>query len=349
MLSQDDRDFVDDVVAKEMAVGGQPGFSVLITGPRGDYRTTYGAGKLPGKTPLGINDRFRIGSVTKLFTATAVLIQMDRGLVRLTDTLDEYVSGVPNGNVITVADLLMHQSGVWNFTDSKVLLLQMYLLGGSSRSRYSRDMTLKSIRASKSLFQPGSKWGYSNSNYVLLGLILEAVTGRTVESVITDDVIRPLGLWDTIFPTDSVIPAPFAHGYHRLWFLVKDVTLTDPDYSGAAGAIISTTEDLTMFLRAQRSGALLSPAAHSLRQGLFNTGIPYYGNVLMTMDYGLGMMRLGSWFGHNGAIIGYGAIALYEANSGATFVALQNSTPIVEHKADRIFFPIAERLYPGTL
>jgi D-alanyl-D-alanine carboxypeptidase len=341
-LSPTDIAAVDAIVASVMAAGKQPGVALSITGPRGDYVKGYGVAQTA--VPMDPNDHFRIGSCTKLFTATAILIQVDKGTIKLTDTLGQYVTGIPNGDIITVRQLLMHESGIYDYTSNRNLQLRMIFIGWAS---YSTDSVLALIRGGQPLFAPGTSWGYSNSNYILLGLILEKVTGKTVGSVITDEVIAPLGLIETSFPTTASIPAPLARGYYKMSFITIDVTLMNPNISGAAGAIISTVGDLAKFAADLRDGALLSPATQALRQQMFHTGIDFQSVDLTTttMDYGLGLMKIGDWFGHNGIIPGYGGIVFYNPNNGAIFTGLQNLSINGQLGIQQIFFQVAKAIY----
>lgn len=340
-LSQADRLVVDGIVDQEM--GSIPGVCLSITGPRGDDIRTYGVGRKLGKIPLDPADHHRIGSATKLFTATAVLIAVDRGVLALDDTLQQYVTGVANGATITVQHLLMHTSGVYDYTKDASVSLGMALFGNSN---FDRDDALKIIRNHDGAFAPGTQWEYSNSNYILLGLILEAVTGKTVREVITDDVILPLGLTTTSFPTTSDIPVPNSHGYKSLSLLMLDCTkFNAPGYAGAAGAVISTIEDLRRLAQALRDGNLISNQTRVLRDTAFVAT-----SLGPNMQYGLGLLKIGEWVGHNGAIMGFGAVVFYHPGTGATFVAVQNLFEIFGPlRVQTMFTRIAAALYPGTI
>lgn len=340
-LSPADRLVVDGIVDQEM--GSIPGVVLSIGGPRGRYDRTYGLGRKLGKIPLDFFDHFRIGSVTKLFTATAILIAIDRGYLALYDTLEQFVPGVANGSNITVGNLLMHTSGVYDYTKEPSVAVGMALFGNSD---FDRDDALKIIRNHDAVFAPGARWEYSNSNYILLGLILEAVTGKSVGQVIYDDVITPLGLISTSFPTTSDIPVPNSHGYKSLSILTLDATkFNAPGYAGAAGAVISTADDMRRLAEALRDGNLLSPAARALRDTTF---VPT--TLGANVQYGLGLLKFGEWLGHDGAIMGFGAVVFYHLGTGATFVAMQNLFEVFGPlRVEAMFAKIAAALYPGTI
>lgn len=348
-MSEADKKAVDDIVTKVMKDTKQTGMSISLTGPKGDYAKAYGLGDRGKKKALDINDRFRIGSVTKTFVSTAVLMQVDKGKLKLTDTLDKYVSGVPNGNKITVKDLLTMRSGVYEYTNDTALTVWLTIFPWWP---YNANSALQSIRSHPSQFTPGQGFQYANSNYVLLGMILEKVTGKKIQAVITDDVIKPLGLTNTSYPTgtNNSLPAPASRGYTSAFLgIVIDTSTTNVDYYGAAGAITSTIPDMQKYTQKMRDGALLSPASHKMRQQTF-CGVPYTDEGPTSLGYGYGNVLFGKWIGHNGSVPGFDSVIYYEPNSGATFVGMENISmsyngPIFTKVMPRV----SSYLYPGTV
>src|SRR5688572_25536851 len=123
-LSEADRDFVDATIEAAMQEDGQPGVSITISGPKWDYTRAYGVGNRETGAPLSLDDHFRIASITKTFTATAILRQVDKGRLRLTDTLDKWIEGFPYGERITVRDMLAMRSGIYDYTQDPEFLLR---------------------------------------------------------------------------------------------------------------------------------------------------------------------------------------------------------------------------------
>ena len=189
----------------------------------------------------GTDQRFRVGSVTKTFTATIVLQLVAEGRLRLSDTIERHLPGVvPGGKKITIRQLLNHRSGLANFTDDTGWLAR------ASRSPSIRPIdTLRFAAAQPLDFPPGSEWRYSNTNYIALGLVIEKTTGNTYREELERRILGPLALKRTELPRTR-----------RLRDL--DDEGENPDIPWAAGALVSNTHDLAGFFSALLSGRLLS-------------------------------------------------------------------------------------------
>lgn len=321
-----------------------PGVSIRISGPRGTYTRTYGVADTASGAPMALGDHVRIASITKTFIATAVLRQVERGRLKLSDTLSKWVPGIPDGGRITVRQLLAMRSGIYDFTSDPEFNRRFE---ADPRMGWNPSRVLAIIRRHRPAFAPGARTEYADSNYALLGIILERVTGRSVESLITTDVIRPAGLSETTFPTTAAIPSPFARGYYAGADgegALRDYTLVNPAVAWTAGAMVSTLPDLARWGRVLARGTLLSKPMQRarLRLGTIPNDGPRVG-------YGLGILGFGDWIGHDGAIFGFSTATFYERASGAQIAAAANlssnfSTPTLE-----IFGQIAAHLYPRSL
>ncbi|MBV9048987.1 MAG: beta-lactamase family protein [Solirubrobacterales bacterium] len=344
-LSAANRQFVDQAVMRAMRSDRLPGLSVAISGPTGSYVKADGVADLATGAPLRTSDRVRIASITKSFTATAVLEEVQRGRLSLSDKLSRWVSGIPNGRRITIRDLLAMRSGVYDYTSDPAWNRRF---DANPLSPFKPSDVVAIIRRHKPLFAPGAKTQYADSNYVLLGIILEKVTGRPVESVITRDVINRAGLRATSFPTTPAMPRPFAHGYYagvNGKGRIRDYTRVNPRLAWTAGAMISTLGDLVKWGRVLANGTLLSRSLQAQRLQ-FGT-IPTPNRI--PFGYGLGIIRLGDWLGHDGAIYGFSSVTFYDRVTGAEITAVANlssnfSTPTLD-----IFGQIAKHLYPASL
>jgi D-alanyl-D-alanine carboxypeptidase len=234
------------------------------------------------------DQRFRIGSVTKTFTATIVLQLAAEGRLRLEDTLERHVPGaVPAGDKITIRQLLQHRSGLANVTD------YVSWLEEASRSTSTRPIDTLRFAASKPLvFAPGSQWRYSNTNYIALGLVIENVTGRTYAQELDQRILEPLGLERTELPKTR-----------RLTDL--DDEGENPNVPWAAGALVSDAHDLSRFFSALLSGEILSE--DSLAQ-MKQTVVAEGGGL----EDGLGIFSsrepCGRFWGHDGGILDYGTL-----------------------------------------
>jgi D-alanyl-D-alanine carboxypeptidase len=344
-LSGADRQFVDQTVMRFMQTDRLPGVSIAISGPKGSYVRSYGMSNLATRATLRAVDRVRIASITKSFTATAVLEQVQRGRLSLSDKLSRWVSGIPNGNRITVRQLLAMRSGVYDYTSDPAWNRRF---NANPLSPFKSSDVVAIIRRHKPLFAPGAKTQYADSNYVLLGIILEKVTGRSVESVITRDVIKPAGLGGSSFPTTPAMPRPFAHGYYAGddgKGKIRDYTRINPRLAWTAGALISTLGDLVKWGKVLAKGTLLS---HSLQAQRMRFGMIPTPNRI-PLGYGLGIMLLGDWVGHDGAIYGFSSETLYDRVNGAQITAVANLSSNFSTPTLAIFGEIAKHLYPASL
>jgi D-alanyl-D-alanine carboxypeptidase len=296
-----------------VAADGFPGALAAVRGRDGRTRQfTAGVADLAKGRPVPPDGRIRIGSNTKPFVAVAVLQLVGEGKVDLEAPIDTYLPGLIrgediDGRRITVHQLLQHTSGLPDYSDAP-LIQDIFAI----RHRHFEPSELLDLAlAEKGRFAPGSGWGYSNTNYIVAGLIVEKVTGRPVANVITERVIKRAGLRHTTFPTgrDETIAGPHPHGYHanESGEPLRDVTTIDPSWAWTAGSMISTNTDLTDFYTALLGGRLLKPA--QLRQMTSTVSINPNRPDGPTR-YGLGLFRrttscgVGYW-GHGGDIPGY--------------------------------------------
>lgn len=301
----------------DLVAAGVPGVIAEIHDARGTWTGTSGRADLHHHQRPATNGRFRAGSTTKTFVATTVLQLVADKKVRLDAPIERYLPGVvPGGHNITVRQLLSHRSGLYNYTDSlwHGSLSQLY----QARFRHwSPGQLLAETFRHAPYFAPGRAGHYSNTNYVLLGMLIQKVTGHSAEQEITDRIIQPLGLSHTHFPGSSVrIPGPHAHGYLRLDgpdSPLTDITEESMSWASTAGSLISTTHDLNRFFSALIGGKLLPPRLLHAMQDVqpLQSG---------ATDYGLGLSRLtdpsyGTAYGHIGSAPGYSTYSFTTADN----------------------------------
>ncbi|MEV8440025.1 serine hydrolase domain-containing protein [Actinosynnema sp. NPDC051121] len=246
---------------------------------------------------------FRIGSATKTFVATVVLQLVDEGRVGLDDPVDRYVAGVPKGDRITVRQVLNHTSGLYDYAHEEGYSTNRWR--GGDRFRTYRPQELLDVAfAGTPYFEPGEGWHYSNTNYIVAGMLVERVTGRTYGDEVRSRILRPLGLIHTSVPGWwPGLPQPHARGYAEVDGRLVDATLMNPSLDWAAGEMISTADDLDRFFDALLSGRLTSAASlDAMRRTVDGTGTIF--------AYGLGLQRFDlpcgrSVWGHGGELIGY--------------------------------------------
>ncbi|MGW5343993.1 serine hydrolase [Streptomyces sp. HUAS TT3] len=332
-------------------------YGIYSTARDGQSRFDGAAGfaDVDTKRPVRPDFRHRVGSVTKTFTAVAVLQQSARGRVELDRPVGDYVPELlpgERGRKVTVRMLLNHTSGINDYIADAF----PSLLKGTTESL--DDHRFRTVRpaeligygvARPQLSEPGAEWHYSNTNYVLLGEILRKVTGQDPERVITRDVIRPAGLRNTYFPgTDPKIHGPHARMYESFYGLIdppRDYSDYNMTWAGTAGALVSTTQDLSTFYRALLKGDLLPRAQLDQMRTTVDVKTPS-GEV--AMRYGLGIYSMdtpcGPAWGHDGAVFGAGTWVLSSPEGRRQFAIGYNlmkyqrlneaGTELLDHPAD---------------
>lgn len=245
------RQAMDRVVASGVA-----GVQARTHDSRGDWAASAGVRALGSGQPPSTDGRFRIGSITKTFVATVVLQLAGEGKIGLDTPVNHYLPGLlPGGNRITVRMILQHTSGLYSYSDDLPFgegATQITRGFPAIRFRHFEPEQLVAMAVAKPLlFEPGQDWSYSDTNYLVAGLLIGKITGRPWGTEVADRIIRPLGLHATSEPGDSAaLPWPNARGYARLDGKSVDVTEMNPSVAGAAGSMISTTADLDEFFRA---------------------------------------------------------------------------------------------------
>jgi D-alanyl-D-alanine carboxypeptidase len=300
---------------------GYPG-EILGVWQRGNggFVGTAGVSSLPTGDPISVRDHFRIGSVTKTFTATLVLRLVQQGKIRLSDHIDRFLRGIPGGHRVTVKRLLNQTSG---YPD---------LANGYSRTTFKhphkewsvRKLVVGSLRKRPRICRPGRCWHYSNVNYLTLGMIAAKAGGEPVRRQLRRQIFARLGLSGTDFAPSRPVPKPIAQGY---WYNAANIPLDTSDWNfswaSTAGGMTSTLGDLRRWCPAVATGSrLLSRRLQRKRLSFVDisqqTGTPGTG-------YGLGILAVpsqaGVFLGHDGAVPGYDTLCLYSPESRTTIVA----------------------------
>ncbi|GAA2612095.1 serine hydrolase domain-containing protein [Actinomadura fulvescens] len=294
----------------------------VMTGHR-SWTHTAGIADRDSKRPRQPNEKFRIASMSKPFTATVLLKLEAAGKLSLDDSVEKWLPGVVRGKdyhpeAITVRHLLNHTSGIFNYNNDDGFRAR-YAGDAFDTNRYRlvspRELTNIAL-AHPAVFQPGKPhhWEYSDTNYILAGMVIEKVTGNRYEDEITKQLIQPLGLTDTSAPgTSPKVPEPHARHYSTLFedgpdAKVRDVTEFSPTVAWSAGQIISTTGDMNKFLSLLLRGKVLPPRQ---QRAMFDT-VPVQGkdgHGGAEERYGLGIrkfkLKKGCWvWGHGGMLPG---------------------------------------------
>ncbi|MFI6008767.1 serine hydrolase domain-containing protein [Streptomyces sp. NPDC051243] len=301
--------------AVEAAVkDGVPGVTVTAKDGRGTWSATAGVGNLKTGEPRSADDRYRVGSITKTFVATVLLQLEAEGRLSLDDTVEEWLPGLVRGNGhdggrVTLRQLLNHTSGIFNYTADEDFGRTYFLKDGFFEHRYDTKKPEELVALAmthKPDFQPGTSWNYSNTNYVIAGMVIEKATGRPYGEAIRERIIKPLRLTATSVPgTRVTVPQPSSRAYSKLAETATgptyDVTKINPSIAYSAGEMISNSTDLNRFYSALLRGRLLP------REQLteMTTTVP----VDEANGYGLGLMKTEltcgvTVWGHGGGIHG---------------------------------------------
>ncbi|MFF3781303.1 serine hydrolase domain-containing protein [Streptomyces sp. NPDC001933] len=294
--------------AQQGIADGYPGVIGMVR--KGDT-TQYvhaGVGDRATKVPADPKAKFRIGSNTKAFTSTVLLQLEGEKKLSLDDTVAKWLPGAVaangyDGSKITIRQLLNHTSGLPDYFKT-IQINGPYFLNTNPREVFPPQNLVNVALAMRApTTEPGEKFDYSNTNYVLAGMVIKAVTGEDAATQIQRRIIEPLGLRDTSFPTsDPALYGNHLHGYAIRTIFISDATASNVQVFGSAGAMVSTMDDLATFSRALMTGKLLEPA----QMAELKTTVP----VTADVGYGLGIERMQlscgkSAWGHNGAVLGY--------------------------------------------
>jgi D-alanyl-D-alanine carboxypeptidase len=304
---------------------GAPGAIVLVRDGARTTRLTSGLGNLSPAQTIRASDRTRIGGLTKSFTATVVLQLVDEGVLRLDDNVEQWLPAtISNGADVTIRHLLNHTSGIYNYSNDPTVLAPY--MSGDLTHQFDPADGIRIAAAYGPQFQPGTALEYSNTNSLLLALIVEQATGRSFASELNRRVIRPLGLDDTSYPTASRIAGRHVHGYLFLEEGPFDVTPWSPSMFGASGAIVSDADDVADFYRSLLRGRLTSRrqlTAMKTIDPVATGGIPDAG--IEGGGWGLGLLReelpCGIAWGHDSETPGY-LTAAWNSEDGARQVVV---------------------------
>lgn len=336
-----------DELASAGIDNGITGITVGISDPSLGYLVkSYGTADISGSA-LTPRMHYRIASVTKTFTALAVLRLAQQGKLSLDDRISSYIQDIPKACQIRIRDLLAMRGGVYDFTADHKFDVQ-----------YSRDPELHGWRPADVLSIIRKHWSkakapdrrtvYSNSEYILLGYVIRKASGQSAHRYITSTIHR-LGLANTTFATRNRLPAPFVHGYLGRGSSVHkpsstDVTVSNPWVPWTAGAIVSTVPSMLKYARQLGTGAGLSRRYWKQRRSwgpLTQTGVK--------LQYGLGLTQLGNWIGHDGSIFGFSDMVFYLPAKKVSVVVMANAGDGENVPAQAVWGQIVNRLYPGTL
>jgi D-alanyl-D-alanine carboxypeptidase len=324
---------VEDAITSTMQAHAIPGANVILDRPdTGAWTASLGVSDLQRGTPMSPDLHMRIGSITKTMTATVVLQLVDEGTLGLDDTLAALLpdlTTIPYAERITVRHLLSMKSGVFDYLKDESFLPQV--LADPTRP-WTPPEIIALAAGHEPDFAPGEDIAYSNTGYILLGLIVDHRTREPIGAALARRLFAPLGMTHTSLPDDASLPEPFAHGYvadPRKNGELADLTALNATVACAAGGVVSTVGDLHTWLKELVGGSLIS--AELQRERLTFTafkrdpGAPPFG-------YGLGLANLDGQIGHDGSILGFHSLAGHRPEAGESTVILANLDPTGDDK-----------------
>jgi len=293
-------------VVRSLVASGAPGAVAVVRTPKGTRRAAAGLARVQPPDRMQATDRFRVASVTKTFVATVVIQLAAERRLRLDDRVERWLPGLlPDGDAITLRQLLGHTSGLFGYDEDEAWTRAR--IDNPAREWSPRELVAIAT-SHPPAFAPGTAWAYSNTNYVVLGLVVESVTGKGLGQVLRERIAKRLRLGATSYPTGTAMPEPAAHGYvvARPGLPIPpgtqlDVTTLLSPSAWGAGQLVSNGDDLTRFLSALLGGRLVA----GRQLAAMKAGV-------RDAEYGLGLMisytRCGRAFGHRGDIPGYRSI-----------------------------------------
>jgi D-alanyl-D-alanine carboxypeptidase len=328
---------------------GPPGVSVVVQ--RGGDREIHGAGRANVLVPggIGLRDHQRIASVTKAFTGAVVLRLVARKTLSLGDTVGELRPELPaSWHPITIRQLLYHTSGLPNYTATPAF--QAYF--PTHLKDYTSPEQIVAFAATEPVeFPPGSRYEYSNTDNIVLGLMAESAARRSIETLYRRHIFKPLKLTDTSFPLHTLaLPAPFVHGYVFDGPGLPHADVTEevsPSGTWAAGAIVSSMRDMNRFIRAWASGRLIG--SKKVRRAQINFLPPFSGGEPPGPGQNRGGLTIyryasscGTVFGHSGNFPGFTQFIAASPNGRRSTVVSTNLQLNIGTGPPHVFVPLHE-------
>jgi D-alanyl-D-alanine carboxypeptidase len=300
---------------------GIPGITVALRLPECTWQGATGLSRVESGTAMKVEDRLRAGSITKTFVAVVALQLQSEGKLSLEAPLSTWLPDFPRADRITVRQLLNHTSGTANYTQNPDFLAEVRNNPGKV---WVTEEVIAYGAARSPAFEPGARWEYSNTNYLLLGHIIEAVSGTSVAQQLRTRIIEPLHLMNTGLDGAESLPPLTVGGYTRdaeggAWVNLEG--LLHPSAAGAAGALVSNADDLSRFFEALLAGDLLTAE----QRAQMSQWVPAPD---ATAGYGLGLVQwvdpMAPMQGHDGQIPGFSAVAAWLPRQKASLAVMTN-------------------------
>lgn len=343
---------LEDTMSESKAPGNITG----IWTPDGTWVVAKGKADVETDLPMKTTDLMRIGSVTKTFTATLVLLLADDGKLSLDNKLAEYVPDFPNADRITIRQLLNHSSGIPGWDEIEGFFVEVVR---NPEKGWTVEKMVQASAEQPLLFEPGTGYSYSNTGYFLLGAIIEKVSGNTVATELGERIAQPLGMDNTFLPDGPTFEGDTVHGYEVKDGRLVDTTGTEAakiinyDLAYTAGGIVSTLEDMKVWAKALATGELLSDEMH---QEQMPKNVKDSPEAPFESGYGFGVGQAYTWIGHTGGVAGFETNVYYYPEKDATIVTYFNKLSVASPEAilpdleayTNYFVELSKIIYPET-
>ena len=298
------------------------GAIVGVRTPAGTWIATIGTSRPGGTEPMTVDMHQRVGSVTKTFTTTLLLQLAAAGELSLDDPIGDRVPGTPNPQA-TLGQLAAMRSGIPSYTLTDEFASAFF---ADPDRQWRPEELVDLVDGAAPLFEPGMAWDYSNTNLVLLGMVIEQVSGRTLDELIASQIAGPLGLSGTEMPVGSAFAEPHARGetvQGQPDRVPVDATDWNPSWAWAAGGMISTVEDLLTYSRELVVGDTLLGAEMQAERiaSMESQGAAFAPDH----TYGYGLQQANGWWGHTGELPGFNTFMYHHVAQDLTVVVMVNS------------------------
>ena len=316
---------IDKTAQAAFAQTSAKGAIVAVQSPKGLFFKSYGVADPSTGAPMTTDIYQRVGSITKPFTGTLTLQLAAEGKLSLDDKISKYVDGVPRGDEVTIRMLADMSSSVTSYTKDPAW--QKIFFSEPDRVWKPEELLKAGLGLKPQDFAPGTAFDYSNTNTILLGFVIEKVTGKSFQDVLAEKILAPLGLTHTIFPAGSAaFPDPHAQGFtlqggHGTPENPANTTNWNPSWGWTAGELISSAQDLLKFGRAEATGAGLVPAKDQIERLTSFREFNGPGNG----GYGIGWGCQNGWVGHAGELPVYNTSMFYSTKDDTTIITMVNS------------------------
>ena len=351
------------LVAQQVRQMKVPGALVFLRTPQGEFTFVTGTSELGKETTPRADMHYRIASNTKTMTAATILLLAQQKKLALEDVISQYVDGVPNGERITLAQLLSMRSGLYNYTDAPEMARQ---LDEDPSKAWTSGEVLAMAFSRPVNFEPGAAYEYCNTNYALLGVVAEKMEGRPLAEIFQERLFRPLGLTQTQLRSDEALPQPYSHGYmygSSAYALTDipypaqlrggklpphDYTYLNPSYATAAGGALSTATEQADWIEALVDGRVFNADTQSR---WFRDMWPQNPAAPEGQQYGYGITRMrwadNTMYFHGGEQPGYNSFIGRDPQHKVSLVVWTNLTLSLEGEttANALMVKILDRLY----